>query len=60
MKIWFTDKRIIVFPRPFHAKNVFRIEKTGLLLFCGILLSNKVETALERFKAGIGRKLRTI
>ena len=45
---------------PFYAKNVFRIEKIGTLLFCSVLLSDKTRTALEQFKAEIGRKLRTI
>ena len=49
-----------VFPIPLHAKNVFRIEKTGTLLFCSVLLSDKIATALEQFKAEIDRKLRTI
>ena len=47
-------------PIPFHAKHVFRIEKTDPLLLCSVLLSDKIETALEQFKAEIGWKLRTI
>lgn len=58
--MWLTDKQITVFPVPFYAKNVFNIEKTGTLLFCSVLQPDKVRTALEQFKAKIGRKLRTI
>ena len=49
----------IVFFIPFHAKNVLRIEKTDTL-FCSVLLSDKIITALEQLKAEIGTKLRTI
>ena len=37
-----------------------RIEKTGTLSFCSVLLSDKIRTALEQLKAENGRKLRTI
>ena len=40
---------------PFYAKNVFRIEKTGTLLFCSVLLPDKRRAALELFKVEIGR-----
>ena len=35
-------------------------KKPGTLLFCSPLLSDKMRTALEQFKAEIGRKLKTI
>ena len=31
MQMWLTDKQITVFPKPFHAKNVFRIEKMVII-----------------------------
>ena len=37
-----------------------RIEKTGTLLFCSVLLFDKIRTASEQCKAEIGRKLKTI
>ena len=37
-----------------------RIEKTGTLLFCSVLLSDIIRAALEQFEAEIGRKFRTI
>ena len=40
-----------------NAKNVFRVEKTGTLLFCSVLQSNKIRKALKQFKAEIGKKL---
>ena len=44
----------------YYFSNHFMQKKPGTLLFCSPLLSDKMRTALEQFKAEIGRKLKTI